>query len=49
MPQSSKDSAGGKTHAAKSRTSSPKPAAKARKPGSGPTGSTRQGEKKTTP
>ncbi|MES2972847.1 MAG: hypothetical protein V4757_04530 [Pseudomonadota bacterium] len=54
MPQSTKDSNGGKSHAAKTtgaRSSAPEAAVKksAAKGSSGPTGPQRHGEKKTTP
>ena len=51
MPQSSKDSRGGKTHAARTSTSGSGPAAKkpADRDAKSPTGSQKKGEKKTTP
>jgi len=49
MPQSTKDSAGGKTHADKQTGQKAKAAAKPKKNGTGPTGNTQNGEKKTTP
>ena len=50
MPESTKDSKGGKTHAAKdSGRSAAKPADKASKNPQSPTGAQNKGEKKTTP
>lgn len=54
MPQSTKDSKGGKTHAARSKKRSPaavsdKAVAKKATRSTGPTGPNKHGEKKSTP
>jgi hypothetical protein len=53
MPQSTKDSQGGKTHSKKTQHASgavsDKAAKKSGRPGASPTGPHKHGEKKTTP